>query len=425
MRGAGDDEIELRPLPEEFPVQLLVVKQQQVIIQQILRVLFIRHVIPVADVFLIAHGHRENPAAVEGRIVIVEGLGGVSLPAQQACQGLVKMVGHIVKGVSPLTAQEGAGIDAELGIEGPDATVNRGVEVGEVDALLHQAAEGGGMLPDHPVIHGLHQHQHHIFPLQQARHGVGAAVGLAGKIGVDLLPGRRPGGSISRGLGIDHIGVNILGKGLVQSADLIQPVGVEHIAVSRLRGLGTAVIGSGIPDAAVVEKHRLRQIVRSHCRHNGQQSGGKTGQPAHFPPGESPKDPDSLKQQPQHAQPPYCGIAEQHLPVIRALRGIAEIRKPQHFGKQDVIPGLDHRVHRRGKIEQTVQDPSRLPGKQPDQSPQNDPPQGAKSQGPQLRSGKALPVQRKEEKSKQLDQEERCRDQEKRQALPFPLRLDY
>lgn len=53
---------------------------------------------------------------------------------------------------------------------------------------------------------------------------------------------------------------------LVQTADLIQPVGIEHIVVGRLSGLNSAVIGGGVPDVAVLHKHRLRQADRSYRR---------------------------------------------------------------------------------------------------------------------------------------------------------------
>ena len=100
----------------------------------------------------------------------MEGLGTVALPAQQGGQGLGIFVGHIVEGIAACTAQKGAGVDAELCIEGADAAVDRGVKMGEVDSLCHKAVDGLGILPNHPVVHGLHQHQNHIFPCQKAGH---------------------------------------------------------------------------------------------------------------------------------------------------------------------------------------------------------------------------------------------------------------
>ena len=78
MGRAGDDEIQVQlSFPEEFPVQIRVVEQQLIVIQQVLGIRIPRHIICIADIFLIAHSFGEFPPAVEGRVVIVEGLGGV------------------------------------------------------------------------------------------------------------------------------------------------------------------------------------------------------------------------------------------------------------------------------------------------------------------------------------------------------------
>ena len=45
-----------------------------------------------------------------------------------------------------------------------------GAHVIECDALGHQVADGGGMVTDHPVVHGFHQHQHHILARQETGH---------------------------------------------------------------------------------------------------------------------------------------------------------------------------------------------------------------------------------------------------------------
>ena len=196
----------------------------------------------------------------------MEGLGGISLLRQQAGKGLAVGVRDVVESIAALTAQERSGIHAELRIEGADAAVARRVEVGERNTLGHEPFQRGGVLPDHPVVHGLHEHQNHVFPFQQAGHFVVAAHSPTRKIGVDL---RFP-CLLRRGVawrqGVDAVFVDVLFQRLVQTADLIQPVGIEHIVVGRLSGLNSAVIGGGVPDVAVLHKHRLRQADRSYRR---------------------------------------------------------------------------------------------------------------------------------------------------------------
>ena len=114
------------------------------------------------------------------------------------------------------------------------------------------------MLPDHPVIHGLHQHQDHIFSFQQAGHGILAAGCLLGKIAVNL------GGSLGLGLcmgrskGIDFVGIQILDQGLVQAADLVKAVGVEHIVIGGFGRLGAAIVGLRISNIVILLEHCLR-----------------------------------------------------------------------------------------------------------------------------------------------------------------------
>ena len=265
MGRTGDDEVQGRlPLPEEFGIQTGIVKQQLIVIQKVFLVR--TDVVPVADVFRIPHGGREHAAAVEAGIVIVEGLGRIPLLRQQAGEGLAVGVRDVVESIAALTAQERAGIHAELRIEGADAAVARRVEVGERNTLGHEPFQRGGVLPDHPVVHGLHEHQNHVFPFQQAGHFVVAAHSPVGKIGVDL---RFP-CLLRRGVawrqGVDAVFVDVLFQRLVQAADLIQPVGIEHVVIGRLSGLDSAVVGGSVPDVAVLHKHRLRQAGRSYRR---------------------------------------------------------------------------------------------------------------------------------------------------------------
>ena len=108
MGRTGNDEIQPFPFPEEFAVQSLVVKQQLVVVQQLLCSIggHSFQIIRVTDVGLIAHGFREHPTAVEAGAVVVEFLRAVALLPQQVSQRLPEIVGHIVKGVTALTAQK-------------------------------------------------------------------------------------------------------------------------------------------------------------------------------------------------------------------------------------------------------------------------------------------------------------------------------
>ncbi len=257
--------------------------------------------------------------------------GAVSLPGQQAGQGLGIAVGHIVKGVATLAAEEGAGVDAEFRVEGADAAITRGVEPGELDAFLHEPAQGGGVLADHPVVHGLHQHQHHVFPRQGPGHGIVRRGGLLGEVGIHLLhasfpnlgvaggvgvdfvdadvfPRQGPGHGIVRrggllgevgihllhasfpnlgvagGVGVDFVDADVLDQGLAQAAHLVEPVGVEHVLVGSFRRLRAAIVRAGIADAAVAEKHRLGQKPSPHTGGCRQTQGADLAPPETKPP---------------------------------------------------------------------------------------------------------------------------------------------
>ena len=83
--GTGDNKVQTLAFPEEFLLQAFVVKQELVIIQQLLGIVRgnALQVVRVADIILIAHGFREDTTAVKIGAVVMEGLGGIALPAQQ------------------------------------------------------------------------------------------------------------------------------------------------------------------------------------------------------------------------------------------------------------------------------------------------------------------------------------------------------
>ena len=106
MGRTGNNEIQPFPFPEEFTVQSLVVKQQLVVVQQLLCSIggHSFQIIRVTHIGLIAHGFGEHPTAVEAGAVVVEFLRAVALLPQEARQRLPVVVGHIVKGIAALTA---------------------------------------------------------------------------------------------------------------------------------------------------------------------------------------------------------------------------------------------------------------------------------------------------------------------------------
>ncbi len=277
---AGYDEIQ-RPflVPEELIPQTLVTEQNQIVIQKLglFLLVVLRQIVRVIHIFVIAHGQGVDTPGVEIGVIIVEHLGIIALFRQLGCQGLAVVIGDVVKGIAALATEEGAGIDAELRIEGADTAVAGGVEIGEIDALIHQLPDGGGVVADHPVVHGFHQHQHYVFALQKTGHGIVRRLAPLLKVGLDGLLCFSLGQGIARGDGVDHIVIQILDCGLVNTADLVQPVGVEHIVIGRFRRLHPPVVGSGITDTAVRQEHQLRQGVSTHTAGNRQNGRCQSG----------------------------------------------------------------------------------------------------------------------------------------------------
>ena len=390
MGGAGDDEIQpLLPLPEKFLPQPGFRKQDQLVIELLLAFLFavLGQIVGIIHIVLVAHGLAEHIPAVKIGVVVVEGFGRIPLPCQHGSQGLVIGIGHIVEGIAALAGQEGAGVDAELGVEGPDAAVGGRIKGSKVDALCHQLGNGGGMVADHPVIHGFHQHQHDVFVLQQARHVIGLNFRPGFKISIDLLPGFLLLLPMGRCQGVEHIGRQILCHGVPDTTDLIEPVGAEHILVGRLCRLHPAIIGLGIPDAAVLLKDLLGQAQQAHncrCRQNGTRHPGSSRIPE---PGVFPDQPRPQHQQQKDPDKPARGVAEDHIQIVRPLGGIAELRQPHHFRKQLVIAGLAHGVHQSRPIEQAEGNAAACPGQQGHQAAEDHGPETTEGQRPVIHPG--------------------------------------
>ena len=75
-------------------------------------------------------------------------------------------------------------------------------------------------------------------------------------------------------------------------------------------------------------------------------------------------------------------IAEQHGKIVRAFRGIPEIRQPHHFLEEDIVARLHHGVNGAQPIHQAENNPSGLGGHSQHHSGQNHRPQKAKYQWP-------------------------------------------
>ena len=245
---------------------------------------------------------------------------------QQKRQRLPEIVGHVVEGVAALAAEEGAGVDAEFRVKGADAAVCRGVKPGKIDALGHEAVQGGGILPQHPVVHGLHQHQNHVFPGKQASHFVFHRLVFILEISVNLLPPCLVSFGVGRGQGINGVGVDVLAQCLVQAADLIEPVCVEQVLVGGSGGLHPSVVGLGIPNVVILFKYQLGHHSSDGSRRPAQHREHQRPPPAIFPSGELPYHHHPKSDQEYRAQPPFYRVAEHHIGVIRPFGGISEIR---------------------------------------------------------------------------------------------------
>ena len=256
----------------------------------------------------------------------MEFLRAVALLPQQVSQRLPEIVGHIVKGVTALAAQERAGIDAEFRVECADSAVDGSIESCKIDPLCHQTVQRGSILAKHPVVHGLHQHQNHVFPRQQAGHFVFHRLVLFREIPVNLLMPCLVGLLVGWGQRIDGVGVNVLAQCLVQAADLIEPVGVEQVLVGGSGGLHPSVVGLGIPNVVILFKYQLGHHSSDGSRRPAQHREHQRPPPAIFPSGELPYHHHPQSDQEYRAQPPFYRVAEHHIGVIRPFGGISEIR---------------------------------------------------------------------------------------------------
>ena len=260
---------------------------------------------------------------------------------------MVKMIGDIVKGIAALTGKIGAGIDAELRIECADTTISRRVELGKLDSLLHQAGNGGSMLADHPIVHGLHQHQDHILSCQQPGHFVFIAFRTA-QVGIQLRFRFTLRFSIGRGQRIDLMIIKIFGKHLVQTADLIQTVSIEHIFICRFCRLHPSIVtGSQLICLRAIFQSLIVEIIHCIGQHQGSSNGCNhqkrrygAVQTGPFPPREFPKQQNTHRYQHQQAQPPFSRIAQQDTGIVCAFGGITKIGQPHHLPEQQIISRL-------------------------------------------------------------------------------------
>ena len=52
-------------------------------------------------------------------------------------KGLIKAVGNVVEYITACGGQINAGVHTELGVQCPRAAVTGGIEIGEIDTLIH------------------------------------------------------------------------------------------------------------------------------------------------------------------------------------------------------------------------------------------------------------------------------------------------
>ena len=267
-----------------------------------------------------------------------------------------------------------------------------------------------GILPNHPVVHGLHQHQNHIFPCQKAGHFIVFRGVFLRKPGIHLRPARFVGFGIRRGQRVDVVGVNILAQGLVHAADLVKPVGIEHILICRLGGLHPAEIRAGILDIFILLKLLFRQALCPAARQQNQNQAQSLAVPFHLPAGELPHHQHAQGSHSQNSQPPSGGVTQQNIRIIGAFGSVAEIGKPHHLLKQVIVARLHNGVDRRQCVQHAIDDPSRLFRQGADQGAEHHRPQCAKGKRPELSGSKGLS---QKAEAKQLHQEKGQRDQEK------------
>ena len=342
-------------------------------------------------------------------------LGTVTFRPQKACQGLVVGVGDIVEGIAACAAEEGAGVKAELRVKGADAAVGRCIQICKVDTLLHKTVDRRCKLSQHPVVHGLHQHNNDIFPGQKPCHFIGFLLLLPGKPCMNLLFCFLLSATVARGQGIDPVGIEILGHGLIQSANLIQPMGVKHILIRSLCRLHTAIVGLRIANGIVCFKYGLGKQQSSHSGQNSQKHNQYSGQHSPLPVGELPNQSNTNCQQAQHPEKPFCRIAGQNIQIAGSLRSIPELRKPQHLIKQNAISTLPHGVNQSRPIQQSKNRSCRFPGQKMQSAGQHHCPEKAEGQRPRF-----SPVPKKT-KGKHLRQQKCKQQQPSRQVFSFFL----
>ena len=338
MRRTGNDEIEGRALPEEQIVQVRIIEEIALVVQ----VFLIFRIIFVGVVLVVAHSRLKNTPAVERGFIVMEDLGGIAIVHKLGSHGLVKMIGHIIKDIMAVGRQINAGICAEFRVQRPGATVEGGVEIGEVDAFLHEAGDGGSIFfIDHPVIHGFHQYQHHILAFENAGHGVilhfsplfkkciyrfhfGAQFNLVtGQGRIDLMLPEVPEGQ------------------LVNATNIIHTLGIVHGIVSGPVGGRLAVLRMSTPNVVIPDKQGLGQQEQTHHSCRGRHQTGDPGAHPFTPVGPKNDHQRALGQQHHRTNPPESRKTAQHIPQEnRTFIQIEQIRQPHNLAEGLVITGL-------------------------------------------------------------------------------------
>jgi len=194
----------------------------------------------------------------------VKYLGRIAASGHLGGNGLVKAVGYIVKDITAGGGKVDACVHTELRIQGSGTTVAGGVEVGEIDTLVHHAVDGGRILwGDHPIVHGLHEHHDHILSGKCAGHSIVSAFSPLGKVSIYFLLLLRKGGLIGRGEGVELVHPNVPQCKLIDAGNIIDFFGIVHGVVGGAVGRGLTVFRMCAPNVVVPLKYQLRKQTKT------------------------------------------------------------------------------------------------------------------------------------------------------------------
>ena len=123
MGIAGDDKVKKWLFPQQLFPQRVIGQHKGVLIQILGKHVAMFSIIRIADIVFIAHCRVHDAAAVKGRGIVVEGIGGISCLAEQVWQALRESIAAVGKGQIAVCRGKYAGIHGKFRVEGTDTAV--------------------------------------------------------------------------------------------------------------------------------------------------------------------------------------------------------------------------------------------------------------------------------------------------------------